>query len=268
MTDTQTSYLFDTGSEHGAHHMDHLAHLFDAHSSSMLSPIALQQGQRCLDVGAGGGSVARLLADRVGPTGEVVAADIDISRLSESGPGVTVVQHDINGGLTGPLAGSYDLIHARLTLVHLPRREEIFAMLAGALAPGGWLVVGDGTSRPLRVLSEHSQRDVAVWERIQYLSHEVVGPLGGMDLTWAHRINDQMVAAGMRNIHGIDAAQTATGGTSGLMVHAALNSQAHDHLLAAGAEEWELQRYQELCRDPQFRIWNYQLVYLRGQKVS
>lgn len=141
-------------------------------------------------------------------------------------------------------------------------------MLAGALAPGGWLVVGDATARPLTVLSDHSPSDVAVWERIQYLSHKVVGPAAGMDLTWAQRISDQMMSAGMRAMHGLDVSQTATGGTSGLLVHAALNSQAHDALLAAGAEEWEMRRYQELCHDPTFRIWNYQLVYVRGQKRS
>ena len=267
MTDTQSSYLFDTGSEQGAHHMDHLAHLFDAHTISMLSPVGLQPGQRCLDVGAGGGSVARRLAEQVGPDGEVVAADIDTTRLSD-GPGVTVVDADINDGLVGALAGSYDLIHARLTLLHLPDREAILGMLADALAPGGWLVIGDATSRPLRVLSDHCMRDVAVWERIQYLSHEVVGPAAGMDLTWGYRISDQMVAAGLGHLYGTENSETVSGGSNGLLVHAALNSQAHDALLAAGAEEWEMRRYQELCHDPTFRIWNYQLVYVRGQRLS
>lgn len=267
MTDTQTSYLFDTGSDQGAQHMDHLAHLFDATTFGMLSPIALRPGQRCLEVGAGGGSVGRWLADRVGPAGEVLCTDIDTSRLSDQS-GLTVVRHDINDGLTEKLAGPYDLIHARLTLLHLPRREEIFTMLAGALAPGGWLVVGDVSSRPLTVLSHHSTRDVAVWERIQHLSHEVVGPAAGMDLTWAHRINDQMVGAGLNNIHGIETSQTASGGSPGLLVHASLNSQAHGPLIAAGAQEWEMQRYQELCRDPAFRIWGYQLICVRGQKRS
>ncbi|WP_147916299.1 class I SAM-dependent methyltransferase [Ruania zhangjianzhongii] len=265
MTDTQNSYLFDTGSEQGGDHMDHLAHLFDVHTVSIIGPIGLQPGQRCLDVGAGGGSVVRWLAKQVGPSGEVVAVDIDTSRLGD-GPGITVVGADINEGLVGAQAGPYDLIHARLTLLHLPDREAILSTLADALAPGGWLVIGDATSRPLRVLSDHCMRDVAIWERIQYLSHEVVGPAAGMDLTWGYRISDQMVAAGLAHLYGTENSQTATGGSPGLLVHAALNTQAHDALLAAGAEEWEMQRYQELCHDPTFRIWNYQLVYLRGQK--
>ena len=36
--------------------------------------------------------------------------------------------------------GSFDLIHARTLLMHLPEREEIIARAASWLAPGGWLL--------------------------------------------------------------------------------------------------------------------------------
>lgn len=260
-----TNYLFDTGSDLGSQHMDYLAQMFDAHTFAILEPVAVRPGQRCLDLGAGGGSVTRWLADRVGPAGEVVAVDIDTTHLA-TGPGVTVHRHDINDGLPGPVAGPYDLIHARNTLAHLPRRDEIFAGLVDALAPGGWLVVGDPTGRPLTVLSAHSAQDVAVWQRIQHLSHDVVSPAGGIDFDWAHRINDAMAAAGLSDVYGIEISQTVDGGSPGALLHEILNLQAHDHLLTAGAEPWELERYRELTHDPRFRTWFYQLVYLRGRK--
>jgi SAM-dependent methyltransferase len=34
----------------------------------------------------------------------------------------------------------FDLVHARLILVHLPERELALAKMVGALKPGGWLV--------------------------------------------------------------------------------------------------------------------------------
>lgn len=266
MTDT-TSYLFDTGTELGRDHMDHLAHLLDPSTFALLGPTGVRPGWRCLDLGAGGGSVSRWLADRVGPTGEVVALDLDTAQLPEH-PSITVVQHDINDGLTGHLAGPYDLVHARLTLMHLPRREEILAMLVSQLAPGGWLVVGDVSDRPCTVLCARSEQDVAVWEKIQHLSHRVVGPLGGLDVDWAPRIHAAMVAAGLTDIHGTETSQTVTGGTPGMLLHALLNEQAHEPLVAAGATREEMTRYQELCRDPQFRSWFYQVVFLRGRKPS
>jgi SAM-dependent methyltransferase len=49
-----------------------------------------------------------------------------------------VRRHDI---VNDPLpAASFDLIHARLVLVHLPEREKVLARLVAALKPGGWLV--------------------------------------------------------------------------------------------------------------------------------
>lgn len=266
MTDTRnTKYLFKTGSDLGRRHMDYLAQMLDGHTFGVLDPIT-RPGQRCLDLGAGGGSVTRWLADRVGPTGKVVAIDIDTSHVTD-GPVISAHRHDINDGLSGPLAGPYDLIHARLTLTHLPRRDEIFAGLVDALAPGGWIVIGDCTGRPLSVVSARGEQDAAVWERIQHLSHGVVSPAGGIDFGWAHRISDAMVVAELSDIHGIEVSETVDGGSPGALLHAALNLQAKDPLLAAGAEPWELERYQELTRDPDFRAWFYQFICVRGRKA-
>src|ERR1700751_1074716 len=44
-----------------------------------LDAIGVGEGWRCLDVGAGGGSVTRMLAERVGSTGSVLAVDLDTS---------------------------------------------------------------------------------------------------------------------------------------------------------------------------------------------
>lgn len=266
MTDIdETDYLFDNSSSDGLAHMDMLSRVLDQHSTRIIDRTGIGPGLNCLDVGAGGGSMSRWLADRVAPGGEVTAIDIDTSRMPEH-PGVRVHQHDLDDGLDGTLAGPYDLVHARLVLTHLPRRREILHELADVLAPGGWLVVGDVSARPLGVLSEHTARDVGVWERIQHLSHEAVSPTGGIDLEWAHRINDTMVEAGLQELYGIEVSETVDGGSPGALLHAALNAQAHAHLLGAGAQPWELERYQELTRDPSFRTWFYQFVCFRGRR--
>lgn len=266
MTNTrEDDYLFDTGSDLGRQHMNCLEWLFDRPTFEMLDPIDAQPGQRCLDLGAGGGSIARWLADRVSPGGQVVAVDIDTTHLAD-GRGVQVHRHDINDGLTGPLAGPYDLIHARLTLVHLPRREEVLTELVDALAPGGWLVLGEVSDRPTSVLSAPKPDDQEIWRRIQHLSHHVVSPAAGIDFGWAHRVPDRMVEAGLLNIDGIERSHIAGGGSPGAMMHANLNRQAHEPLLAAGAEPWEMERYQQLTHDPEFRAWFYQFVCVRGQK--
>ena len=56
----------------------------------------VQPGWCCLEVGAGRGSMAVWLAQQVGPTGEVVATDIDVGYLSRlSLPNLKVLRHDI-----------------------------------------------------------------------------------------------------------------------------------------------------------------------------
>ena len=53
----------------------------DPLTASQLDAIGVGVGWRCLDAGAGGGSVTRILAERVGATGSVLAVDLDISLL-------------------------------------------------------------------------------------------------------------------------------------------------------------------------------------------
>lgn len=48
---------------------------YDPITTSRLTQLGVGAGWRCLDVGAGGGSIARWLRDQVGPDGEVVAID-------------------------------------------------------------------------------------------------------------------------------------------------------------------------------------------------
>jgi tRNA A58 N-methylase Trm61 len=61
-----------------------------------LETIGVAEGRRCLEVGAGSGSIAQWLSDRVGPTGKVVATDINLRFLNQINvPNVEIRRHDI-----------------------------------------------------------------------------------------------------------------------------------------------------------------------------
>src|SRR5205814_3436619 len=77
----------------------------------------------------------------VGPTGHVLATDIDVSWLT-AGDGYEVRRHDVAAD-PPPQPGTFDLVHARLVLVHVPDRARALATMAAALRPGGWLLVED-----------------------------------------------------------------------------------------------------------------------------
>jgi SAM-dependent methyltransferase len=79
------------------------------------------------------------LSDVVGPTGQVVATDLQTGLLSEiEASNVEVIRHDIRTDGFPP--GSFDLIHTRAVLMHLSPRVDLLQRIVTWLAPGGWLL--------------------------------------------------------------------------------------------------------------------------------
>ena len=78
----------------------------------------VRPGWRCLEVGAGRGSMAAWLAERVGPDGQVVAIDIDVGYLARLDvPNLVVRRHDILNDPVDDLdPGSFDVVCSRLML--------------------------------------------------------------------------------------------------------------------------------------------------------
>src|SRR5262245_25255929 len=110
----------------------------DATTMRPIDQIGVLPGWRCLEVGAGRGSIARILAERVGPNGRVIATDINPRFLdSLKASNVEVRQHDI---LTDRLDGPYDFVHSRYLLEHLSNPAKALTHMVGALRPGGVLL--------------------------------------------------------------------------------------------------------------------------------
>ena len=132
-------YVLDNAAPQTPARFSALAELYDATTIMHLERIGVDQGWRCWEIGAGPGSIAQWLAKRCGPDGSVLATDIDTRFLEQGGPANLVVRrHDI---VSDPLPdNSFDLIHARLVLVHLPEREKALDRMVAALKPGGWLL--------------------------------------------------------------------------------------------------------------------------------
>jgi SAM-dependent methyltransferase len=137
-----STYLFDQAWRQEHDRLHALEALFDDASAHHLARLGVGPGWRCLEVGAGAGGVARWLADRVGPSGQVHATDLDPRYLDGHGrANLQVRQHDI---LTDPLPDTlFDLAHARAVLEHTPHRERALARMVTAVRPGGWVVVED-----------------------------------------------------------------------------------------------------------------------------
>lgn len=153
-------YLLDNAVPAAGTRFEAMAAIFDAWTFQHIERLGIAPGWHCWEVGAGGANVPGWLAERVGPTGRVVATDIDVSWIGAAvAPNVEVRRHDVV--LDAPPEGPFDLIHARLVLVHLPDREKALKQMLGALKPGGWLLIEDADPalQPLSVLDPQNEAD-------------------------------------------------------------------------------------------------------------
>jgi SAM-dependent methyltransferase len=94
------------------------------------------------------------LTAHVGPAGHVLATDIDVTWMTAADAGYEVRRHHVGAEL--PPGAGFDLVHARLVLVHVPQRAAALAAMVSALRPGGWLLVeeADPMTQPLVCLDE------------------------------------------------------------------------------------------------------------------
>ena len=151
-----TKYLLDHAWTGERERLDGLGAVFDPGTIGHLKRIGVGSGWRCLEVGGGSGTVARWLCERTGPTGRVVATDIDTGILTSLGiRGLEVRRHDIVHDELEE--ASFDLVHTRLVLEHLPERDVALARMVRALAPGGWLLVEAFQLTPMSVASSRPE---------------------------------------------------------------------------------------------------------------
>ena len=139
---TPSRYLLDNADSIAAHRMHALSRLYDAGTQRALESAGITSGWHCLEVGGGGGSIAQWMARRVAPAGTVLCTDLDPRHIAPSGlVNLHVVRHDAAHDALPP--EKFDLVHARLVLLHIPERAAVLERLLAALKPGGWLVIED-----------------------------------------------------------------------------------------------------------------------------
>ncbi|MFI6422046.1 class I SAM-dependent methyltransferase [Streptomyces sp. NPDC050842] len=114
---------------------------YDDITMARLRALGAGPGWRCLDVGAGTGTVSRRLLAEAGVT-SVLAVDRDVRFLRDRPlPGLDVLEADVTAPDFAP--GRFRLVHARFVLMHLPEHTRLVTRLAELVEPGGVLVLSD-----------------------------------------------------------------------------------------------------------------------------
>jgi 2-polyprenyl-3-methyl-5-hydroxy-6-metoxy-1,4-benzoquinol methylase len=265
---THGSYTFSNSSQDAVDQLDSLERFLDPVTTMRIAELDLPTRARCWEVGAGGGSIAAWLAAHVGPDGQVVATDINPHRLGhlERLGNVVVVQHDVTSLLSPVDDEPYDLIHARLVLLHLPERAQVLAALVEQLAPGGWLLIEEFDCRePLRVYASRSDVDTELFALVTGAILEIL-ETNGADLGWAAAVHPALCRAGLVDVGSVAHSETWAGGSSGARLHAANTRQLAAQLDALGLTPGELERFRAVVADPAHAAASYRFVSTRGRR--
>jgi SAM-dependent methyltransferase len=230
-TTAETHYTFENSGTQSATRFSALADIFDPGTIRHLTEIGVGSGWHCLEVGAGGGSIATWLCDRVGGKGHVLATDIDtrfLETLNQSN--LDVSRHDIE---SDPLPeAKFDLVHFRLVLGHLPNREEVLGRLVKALRPGGWILAEEFDSWSLRPDRSISEAETSLKA---FAAMQAVMGRHCFDGYYGRRLVARLRAHNLVEIAAEGRVFMYEGGTSGADLTRAAISQTRDEMIDAGA---------------------------------
>jgi SAM-dependent methyltransferase len=175
---SQSHYPFDNAAPQAGDRFASLAALYDDVTRRHLDRFGIGAGWTCLEVGAGGGSVARFMSERVGPSGHVMATDINVDWMSGSLPAnVEVRRHDI--GVDPLPERAFDVVHARAVLMFVPHRRSALARMIAALKPGGWLLVEELVAPISDVFEPPDEPDAQLVRKCRRAIVELIRRRGG-----------------------------------------------------------------------------------------
>ena len=195
------AYIFDNAAvAETAERFASLDALYNFRTFRFLETAGIGPGWHCLEVGGGSGSVAAWMAERVGPSGSVLVTDIDPRFMEGSAyrkpAHLELRRHDV--GVDPLPEDAFDLIHARLVLLHVPRRQQALARLVAALKPRGWLVIEDFDGRLIdRTIPVPDAEAAATFKRAGGALVRLMEERG-FEVEWARGLYARLKAAGLR----------------------------------------------------------------------
>jgi SAM-dependent methyltransferase len=247
---TTAGYVFDEAWHAERARLGSLEAALDPGTIRHLSDLGVGPSWRCLEVGAGAGSIAWWLAERVAPGGSVVAVDLQTTLLERlAHPGLEVRRHDVVAEALP--TGDFDLVHARWVLHWPAGRATAIGHMVEALRPGGLLLAEepdfgslfDALPDPLRSVV------VAALDALEEMS-------GGMDCRYGRRLHPNLAAAGLVELRAEGRAHLIRGAddASGAAWLRLTVEKVRGPLIAHGIDEARMDGALALLDDPSFSV--------------
>jgi len=251
------TFLFENAGQPTSKRFTSLESLYDPWTIRHLEATGIGPGWQCWEIGGGGGSIAAWLAERCGKAGHVLVTDIDPRFLVESASldhaHVEIQRHDIG---TDPLpAQTFDLIHARLVLIHVPAREAALEQMVAALKPGGWLIVEDFDATLLDPgYPTTDAAAAALYRHMQAAQGRLMAARSGeLALTWGRSLYRRLRAQGLVNLGMEGYVAVREGSSPGARLFGTALEQIREEAVGAGLiTREEVDQMLTLLDDPDF----------------
>lgn len=246
--------------QHARARLDAVEGWLDPPTIRLLTALGVGSGWRCLEVGAGGGSIANWLCDRVGPSGHVLALDLNTRFLTGlDKPNLEVRQADIT--VDDLPTAAFDLAHVRLMLMHLTEqgRTEALRKMVAALKPRGHLLAEEMDFTTLTPDPACDPESAALLMRL-LAAHNVALTQSSFDPTYGGKLSADLKASGLVDLESEALVRSCSGGSVGAVAWRLTLEQLRDRMLAAGAaSDADLTAGLALFQDPRFRF-NFQVT--------
>lgn len=261
-----TTYAFSNARAVQPERLRLLAAMLDDGTFRLLDRLGVQQGWRCLEVGAGGGSVAGWLCGRTAPGGSVLATDLDTTVLQELvHPNLEVSVHNV---LTDELPErEFDLVHARLLLAWLADRELALQRMVGAVKLGGCLLVEEMDFHSLAPTAGLDPETRALFVRVLDAHHAVLADQHAFDPFCGRELDRALWAAGLIGVECEGRLSIWRGGEAGGTLWQLTLIQLREQLVAHGrVTVSEVDRVIELCDDPRLSFMSQATIAAWGHR--
>lgn len=186
----RSEYVLATG-DAAVNRLRILHNVYGPGTRQVLLRAGIELGMSVADLGCGTGMISQLLAELVGPTGDVTGVDFSGAQIEQARTlsKLTNVRFiEASATDTGLPRATFDLVYCRFLFIHLPDPEAALREMRALLKPSGILVCEDGdltsgSSEPPSALQEFSNLFGAL------------GPKWGVDYTIGRRLYHLVQAA-------------------------------------------------------------------------
>lgn len=259
-----STYSFDNAWSDARQRLRGLEHLLDPGSVQHLEALGVAEGWRCLEVGAGAGSITEWLCRRVGRSGHVLATDLDTRFLEPLRlPNLQVCRHDI-ASENLPEHG-FDLVLSRMVLGHIRERQKALGRMAAALKPGGWLVCEDGDNATVALVWPTDEASKALFLRVERAKDQAMAARGhqycGRELYWFLR------AAGLAEVRAQGRVPLLYAGTAAAeWKRLSVEQLRWEIVQGQHAAEEDIEAYLALLRSPDFVAQGFLVMTAWGRR--